>query len=158
MRATDHLLPLVLAVLLTSCASEAPMEVRKYMAILYGENKTLTTVPEDAPTARCANGIFVGKRSAWVCSFKGIPYALPPTGNRRWQRAQPVSDDDAIGSKQKVLGRIKNTDHGDVLKRGDAYMTAWMRYWLCDDQEAGKCFLGDSAEILSNEAWQDVKR
>ena len=65
---------------------------------------------------------------------------------------------DAIGSKQKVLGRIKNTDHGDVLKRGDAYMTAWMRYWLCDDQEAGKCFLGDSAEILSNEAWQDVKR
>ena len=65
---------------------------------------------------------------------------------------------DAIGSKQKVLGRIKNTDHGDMLKRGDAYMTAWMRYWLCDDQEAGKCFLGDSAEILSNEAWQDVKR
>lgn len=33
-----------------------------------------------------------------------------------------------------------------------------MRYWLCGDQEAGKCFLGDSAEILSNEAWQDVKR
>ena len=65
---------------------------------------------------------------------------------------------DAIGSKQKVLGRIKNTDHGDMLKRGDAYMTAWMRYWLCGDQEAGKCFLGDSAEILSNEAWQNVKR
>lgn len=65
---------------------------------------------------------------------------------------------DAIGSKQKVLGRIKNTDHGDMIKRGDAYMTAWMCYWLCDDQEAGKCFLGDSAEILGNKAWQDVKR
>ena len=57
-----------------------------------------------------------------------------------------------------VMGRIKGTDHGDMLPRGDAYMTAWMRYWLCDDQEAGKCFLGDSAEILRNEAWQDVKR
>jgi hypothetical protein len=65
---------------------------------------------------------------------------------------------DAIGSKQKVLGRIKNADHADVIKRGDAYMTAWMRYWLCGDLEAGKCFLGDSAEMLSNEAWQDVKR
>jgi hypothetical protein len=65
---------------------------------------------------------------------------------------------DAIGSKQKVLGRIKNTDHGDMLKRGDAYMTAWMCYWLCGDQEAGKCFFGDSAEILRNEAWQDVIR
>lgn len=65
---------------------------------------------------------------------------------------------DAIGSQQKVLGRIKNTDHADVLKRGDAYMTAWICYWLCGDEEAGKCFLGDSAEILGNEAWQDVKR
>ena len=72
------------------------MEVRKYMASLYGENKTLTTVPEDAPTARCANGIFVGKRSAGVCSFKGIPYALPPTGERRWQRAVPVPDGQTV--------------------------------------------------------------
>lgn len=64
----------------------------------------------------------------------------------------------AIGSKQKVLGRIKDTDHGDVIKRGDAYMTAWMRYWLCGDKEAGKCFTGTSAEILSNKGWQNVKR
>ena len=69
-----------------------------------------------------------------------------------------VKSYNAIGSKQKVLGRIKNTDHGDMLKRGDAYMTAWMRYWLCGDKEAAKCFIGTSAEILSNGSWQDVRR
>lgn len=65
---------------------------------------------------------------------------------------------DAIGSEQKVLGRIKKIDHGDVIKRGDAYTTAWMRYWLCDDKEAAGCFVGNNAEILSNPDWQDVER
>ena len=56
-----------------------------------------------------------------------------------------------------IMGRIKGTDHGDVLPRGDAYMTAWMRYWLCSDSLAGQCFLGNQAEILTNKSWQDVK-
>ena len=56
------------------------------------------------------------------------------------------------------MGRIKGIDHGDMLPRGDAYMTAWMRYWLCDEAEAGKCFVVSDAEILNNESWQDVSR
>ena len=65
---------------------------------------------------------------------------------------------EGIGSEQRIMGRIKGTDHGDMLPRGDAYMTAWMRYWLCGDAEAGRCFFGEEAEILSNSSWQDVKR
>ena len=65
---------------------------------------------------------------------------------------------EGIGSEQRIMGRIKGIDHGDMLPRGDAYMTAWMRYWLCDDAEAGKCFVGSDAEILNNESWQDVSR
>ena len=65
---------------------------------------------------------------------------------------------ESIGSEQRIMGRIKGTDHGDMLPRGDAYMTAWMRYWLCGDTEAGKCFVGPDAEILNNESWQDVSR
>ena len=63
-----------------------------------------------------------------------------------------------IGSEHRIMGRIKGTDHGDVLPRGDAYMTAWMRYWLCEDADAGKCFVGPDAEILNNESYQDVNR
>ena len=65
---------------------------------------------------------------------------------------------EGIGSEQRIMGRIKGTDHGDMLPRGDAYMTAWMRYWLCADAEAEKCFVGKKAEIHSNNSWQDVKR
>lgn len=64
---------------------------------------------------------------------------------------------EGIGSEQRIMGRIKGTDHGDMLPRGDAYMTAWMRYWLCGDQEAAKCFVGKDAEILGNKNWQDLK-
>ncbi|MBR4129950.1 MAG: hypothetical protein IKU02_03370 [Bacteroidaceae bacterium] len=65
---------------------------------------------------------------------------------------------ECIGSEHRVMGRIKATDHGDILPRGDAYMTAWMCYWLCGDREAGKCFVGEDAEIIRNKDWQDVKR
>ena len=65
---------------------------------------------------------------------------------------------EGISSEQRIMGRIKGTDHGDMLPRGDAYMTAWMRYWLCGDSEARKCFVGRKAEILSNNNWQDLER
>ena len=65
---------------------------------------------------------------------------------------------EGIGSEQRIMGRIKGTDHGDMLPRGDAYMTAWMRYWLFDDTLAARCFVGKDAEILANKNWQDVKR
>ncbi len=65
---------------------------------------------------------------------------------------------DAIEGQPVVMARLKGIDHGDVIKRGDAYMTAWMRYWLCNDKEAAGCFVGNNAEILSNPDWQDVER
>ena len=65
---------------------------------------------------------------------------------------------DSLLNAPVVMGRIKGVDHGDMLPRGDAYMTAWMRFWLCGDQEAARCFIGDSAEILRNEDIQDLNR
>ena len=64
---------------------------------------------------------------------------------------------EGISSEQRILGRIKGTDHGDMLPRGDAYMTAWMLFWLYDDTIAARCFVGKDAEILTNKNWQNVK-
>ena len=64
---------------------------------------------------------------------------------------------EGIGSEQRIMGRIKGTDHGDMLPRGDAYMTAWMRFWLYDDTLAARCFVGKDAEMLTNKNWQNVK-
>ena len=58
----------------------------------------------------------------------------------------------------KIRGRIVNAEHEDVLIRSDGYMTAWMKYHLQDDYEAGKIFIGNTAEILNNSNWQDIEK
>ena len=63
-----------------------------------------------------------------------------------------------IDSQPVVMGILKDTDHGVVLPRGDAYLTAWFLFYLQGDKQAGKCFYGDDAEILINPAWEEVKR
>ena len=64
-----------------------------------------------------------------------------------------ISDDTV-----KVLARRADADHGDMLAKADGYMTAWFLYWLQGDQEAGKAFFGEHAEILQNDNWQDVQK
>lgn len=61
------------------------------------------------------------------------------------------------GSTTKIIARMPNHDHGDIINAADGYMTAWFMYYLQNDTEAGKAFFGESAEILTNTNWQDVK-
>ena len=45
-----------------------------------------------------------------------------------------------------------------MQKRTDGYMTAWMLWELQGDEEAAGAFVGEDAEILHNEKWQDVEK
>ena len=58
----------------------------------------------------------------------------------------------------KLRARRTSADHAEMLPWGDGYMTAWFMYWLQGDQEAGKAFFGEGAEILSNPCWQDLEK
>ena len=58
----------------------------------------------------------------------------------------------------KIYARKKDIDHGETHTQCDSYMTAWFMYQLKGDESAGKAFIGDDAEILSNENWQDVQK
>ena len=53
-----------------------------------------------------------------------------------------------------VLGQLIGTEHRFVLHEGDAYMTAWFRYWLCGDTVAQAAFMGENAEMTRNPRWQ----
>lgn len=58
-----------------------------------------------------------------------------------------------------MMGMAKGAAHTAIEDNGSnhrGYLTAWMRYWLFDDQEAMKAFLGDSAEMMHNTNWVDV--
>lgn len=57
----------------------------------------------------------------------------------------------------KIMGRMKNIDHKDVLEYGDSYATAWFLWILQNNNEAKKVFIWENPEILQNSWWQDVK-
>ena len=71
-------------------------ENRKMMEKLYGENKEITGDYNKDLSVTCNNGIFVGIKKKDVISFKGIPYANPPTGDLRWKDPILVEDDTKV--------------------------------------------------------------
>ncbi len=64
-----------------------------------------------------------------------------------------ISDD-----VQKIRARAIGAEHEQMLMRSDGYMTAWMLYQLAGDEEAATVFVGENAEILHNNNWQDVEK
>lgn len=88
----------IIVLLLAACSSkqqQAPSEpsaLEQEMTALYGENKVIEGGYPDSLAVEVANGIFVGQRDSTLLSFKGIPYALQPTGDRRWQEPKPEPD------------------------------------------------------------------
>ncbi|MGN1295322.1 MAG: alpha/beta hydrolase [Bacilli bacterium] len=66
---------------------------------------------------------------------------------------------DAISDDvKKIMARRVGADHGDMLTMADGYMTAWFMYQLQNDEDVKNIFIGNSAEILDNANWQDIKK
>ena len=57
----------------------------------------------------------------------------------------------------KVYVRKTNVDHGDSHLQFDAYMTAWFRFYLMNDEDAGTAFFGEAPELSANDHYQDFK-
>lgn len=55
----------------------------------------------------------------------------------------------------KVMFRKSNVDHGDMLYQANAYIIAWLDYYLKDISENRVAFFGDSPEIKTNSHYQD---
>lgn len=64
----------------------------------------------------------------------------------------------ASASSFVLMARKSGYDHGETAMQTDGYMTAWFRYWLQGDEEAGRAFVGETAEIMENALYQDVQR
>lgn len=69
---------------------------KKRVQSLFGDNKELKENPDKEHSVKCLNGVFVPKVIDTVRVFKGIPFALPPIGNKRWKKAEPVINSDKI--------------------------------------------------------------
>lgn len=57
------------------------------------------------------------------------------------------------------MAMAKGAAHTAIEQDGGqhrGYLTAWMRYQLMNDSEAGMAFVGKHAEIGTNKHWKDV--
>ena len=57
----------------------------------------------------------------------------------------------------KAMARKIGAEHGDMLYIADGYTTAWFMWHLQGDEDASKAFVGNDAELLNNNLYQNQK-
>lgn len=85
-------------------------------------------------------------------------FMVAGTGKTDSETISPLTDMQNNFSKLNapaIIARRNKVDHGEMLYVANGYMIAWFRYTLMNDENAGKAFIGENAEILNNENWQD---
>ena len=108
----------VLLTMLGACASKqetqpsGPSQLEQEMKALYGQNRVIEGEYPDSLAVETANGIFVGQRDGALLAFKGVPYALQPTGDRRWQVARPEPD-------SRLVREAKYFGHSAIQSRSE---------------------------------------
>lgn len=94
----------------TAASAGQPSALEQEMSALYGENRVINGEYPDSLAVEAANGTFVGTREGNLLTFKGIPYALQPTGDRRWQVAKPEPD-------SRLVREAKYFGHSSIQTR-----------------------------------------
>ena len=66
---------------------------------------------------RTKTGVYVGERDRKVISWCGIPYAAPPTGERRWKAPEPLPPSDTVFEAKYFGASAIQVDYkGSILK------------------------------------------
>ena len=72
------------------------ISVRDRIRAAYGVNGKIDGVYNPFVAVKCYNGTFVGQQDEGILTFRGIPYAKPPVGSRRWKRPAPAPQDEGV--------------------------------------------------------------
>ncbi|MBQ7248349.1 MAG: carboxylesterase/lipase family protein [Lachnospiraceae bacterium] len=119
-------------------ALNAKKKLRRSMTVAYGENRILLTAPDPDLSAVCVNGIFAGRRTGCVLCFRGIPYALPPVGKRRWKRPVPVrpsgSFREAVYNGRSPVQTELESERASFYPQGEDCL--YLNVWTCADRKA----------------------
>jgi para-nitrobenzyl esterase len=69
-----------------------------------------------SPVVKTVNGLVEGTvEQSGVSSFKGIPFAAPPVGDRRWKEPQPVKNwSGKLDAKQFGSNGMQTKVFGDM--------------------------------------------
>lgn len=97
---------------------------------------------KDGLAVKCYNGTFVGSSENGVTSFKGIPYAKSPTGERRWKAPEPVdaSDEtyDATHFGKTAFQLKSDSEQASMNPEGISEDCLTLNIWTSDLEKKGK--------------------
>ena len=86
------------------------------MALVLGFVGAVTVqarAPDASVEVKMDQGVLTGRQHAAVRAFLGIPYAAPPTGERRWRKPG--------AAPQSAPNRSNDAKHGGSAAAGEAH-------------------------------------
>lgn len=110
------------------------------MQSLYGENRPVTGEYDPSLSAVCENGVFIGKDIDHVLTFKGIPFAKPPVGERRWKL--PEKPDPCGDVREAYYFGCSPIQSASFSERASSYIQSedclYLNVWTGNDRLPGK--------------------
>ena len=64
--------------------------MRQFALTLAAMAISIATLAQDAVSVKTSYGILEGLDISGIKTFKGVPFAAPPTGDNRWREPQPL--------------------------------------------------------------------
>ena len=108
------------------------ISVRDRIRAAYGVNGKIDGVYNPFVAVKCYNGTFVGQQDEGILTFRGIPYAKPPVGSRRWKRPAPAPQDDGVYEAyyfgKSPIQTEWETEEGSYYPQGEdcLYLNVWV--------------------------------
>ena len=116
----------------TPKADEEILALKEKIMSNYGINNRIYGDYDKSLSAVCQNGVFVGKKNDDILSFRGVPFALPPTHERRWKKPDPVLPcDDVYEAYYNGKSPIQTewiTEQASYYEQGEdcLYLNIWV--------------------------------
>lgn len=136
-----HFYIIMLLALMAACSAKQeeqpaePTALEQEMTALYGENKVIEGEYPQELAVEATNGVFVGEQEDNLLTFKGIPYAVQPTGKGRWQVAQPEPDSRLVREAKyfghSAIQQRSQTNAASLYPQGEDCLT--LNIWTAAD-------------------------
>ena len=124
---------------------------KERLKALFGENKELKENPDKEHSVKCHNGVFIPKIDDTVRIFKGIPFALPPVGERRWKKAEPIPNSDhifeAYYNGKSPIQTVIDSERSSYYPQSEdcLYLNVWVNDAYKDDNKPIMVFIHGGA-------------
>ena len=113
------------------------------MQAIQGENREITGDYDPALAVTCDNGTFVGQAQNGVLACKGIPYAVPPVNELRWQPpvdAEPGNEVyEALYFGKSCIQTEAYSERASLNSQGEDCLT--LNVWSSMSEATGKAVM-----------------